>query len=183
MSLFEQILGAVNNPNQQASTDQLSSILGAVQQITASQGVDPSTAQATLSMVSGYVRHALQQQRATGGNAAVESILNQFAGTRPNPGALQALFTPAQQQQISQAVSQRTGLDPQVVQTLLVAMVPIVLNLLNSGTQTGGAPGQPQAQSAGSNSVLDAFLDADRDGDVDISDAISLAGRFLNSPR
>jgi len=172
MGLFDQILGAIDNPNQQANPDQLTSILGAVQQMSASQGVDPGTTQTVLSMVGGYVRSALQQQRSVGGDDRAEGILRQFSGFQPSAAAVQALFTPGQQQQISQAIAQRTGLPASTVQMLLVAAVPLVLKLLSSGSRT--QPG------TGSNSVLDAFLDADGDGDVDVSDAISMAGRFFN---
>lgn len=172
MGLFDQILGAIDNPTQQANPDQLGSILGAVQQMSASQGVDPGTTQTVLSMVGGYVRSALQQQRSMGGNDRAEGILRQFGGFQPSAAAVQALFTPAQQQQISQAIAQRTGLPAGTVQMLLVAAVPLVLKLLSSGSRT--QPG------AGSNSVLDAFLDADGDGDVDVSDAIGMASQFFN---
>ncbi|MFM7425683.1 MAG: hypothetical protein ACKO7W_11940 [Elainella sp.] len=39
--------------------------------------------------------------------------------------------------------------------------------------------GVPGSQT-GNNTVLDSFLDADGDGDVDIGDAMSMAGCFLN---
>jgi len=40
--------------------------------------------------------------------------------------------------------------------------------------------GNTKQAGASSNSVLSAFLDADGDGDTDIGDAISIAGRFLS---
>jgi hypothetical protein len=54
---------------------------------------------------------------------------------------------------------------------LLPILVPLVLNLLNSGHH--------QDPQQGGNSVLKGFLDSDRDGDVDISDALKMAGQFL----
>lgn len=174
MALFDQILGAINNPSQQASTDQLSSILGMVQQAASSQGVDPSTNQAMLSMVGGYVRSALQQKQAEGGRGQVEAIVNQFAGVSPNL-AIQALFPPQQQQQIVAAISQRTGVPAGTVQTMLPVVVSSVINLLHSGATNQNAQG--------SNNILNAFVDSDNDGDVDIGDAMSIASRFLNQPR
>jgi hypothetical protein len=177
MALFDQILGAINNPNQQANTNQLSSILGMVQQAASSQGVDPSTNQAMLSMVGGYVRSALQQKQAEGGRGQVEAIVNQFAGTNPNM-AIQALFPPQQQQQIAAAISQRTGLPAGTVQAMLPVVVASVINLLQSG-----AANQNNQNPQGSNNVLNAFIDSDNDGDVDIGDAMSIASRFLNQSR
>lgn len=171
MGLFDQIVGAIANPNQQASTDQLSSILGAVQQATAGNGVDPATSQTVMSMVGGYVRSALQQQQATGGSQQVEGIVNQFSNLGPNAAAVQALFSPDQQTQIANTISQRTGLSQAQVMGLLTMLVPVVLNMLKSGASTQGNPG--------GNNVLGTFLDADQDGDVDISDALGMAGQFL----
>jgi len=55
---------------------------------------------------------------------------------------------------------------------MLPILVPLVLNLLQTGTGV-------QSQ-GGANPVLNAFLDADRDGDVDIADAMQMAGRYLS---
>jgi hypothetical protein len=41
--------------------------------------------------------------------------------------------------------------------------------------QTGNNTSNPQ----GSNPVLNSFLDADGDGDVDIADAMKMAGRYF----
>lgn len=176
MGLFDQILGAVNNPQQQASPDQLGTILNTVQQLSGRQGLDASTTQTALSVVGGYVRSALQQQRAAGGTAQAEAIVNRYGSTNPNPGAMDALFNPSQQQQVAQAVSQRTGINANQVLALLPILIPIVLNLLKQGSQTPNAP----AANATGNPVLNGFLDADGDGDVDVGDAMSMAGRFLN---
>lgn len=177
MGLFDQILSAVNNPNQQASPDQLSTILNTVQQVSGRQGLDPSTTQTAMSIVGSYVRSALQQQRNTQGPAQAEAIVNQFGGTSPSGSALSALFSPQQQQQVAQAVAQRTGISAEQVMALLPILVPIVLNLLKQGSNTsGGAP----AATGNGNPVLNTFLDADGDGDVDVGDAMSLAGRFMS---
>lgn len=173
MGLFDQILGAVNNPEQQASKDQLSTILNTVQQLAGSQGTSPDTTQAAMSVVGQYVRSALKQKASTGGIGQVDTLLQQFAGTGPNAGALQALFNPTQQQELSQAVAQKTGLDASQVQGLLVVLVPIALKLLSSGAS------QNQESATGGNSVLGAFMDSDGDGDVDMGDALSMASRYL----
>jgi Bacterial protein of unknown function (DUF937) len=177
MALFDQILGAIANPNQQGSPDQLGGIINTVQQLATSRGVDPATTQTALSVAGGYVRSALQQQRAQGGN--VEGLVNQYAGTTPNAGAVQALFSPSQQQQVAQAISQATGLNAETVQSILPVIIPIALNFLKSGATAQ----TPQPGGAGGNPVLGAFLDADGDGDVDLGDTMSMAGRFLNQSR
>ncbi|GAB4229310.1 MAG: DUF937 domain-containing protein [Elainellaceae cyanobacterium] len=179
MGLFDQVLGAISNPNQQASNDQLGSILGTVQQATGSQGLDSGSTQAVMSMLGSYVRSSLQQQRQTQGAGRAEAIVNQFGGTSPNQNAVQALFGMNQQQQIAQAISQRTGINSQTILALLPVLVPIVLNFLKTGATKSNVPNDR----AGSNSVLNSFLDADGDGDVDIADAMGMAGRYLSQPR
>jgi hypothetical protein len=186
MALFDQILGAINNPNQQASSDQLSGILGTAQQLSSSQGIDANTTQTAMSVLGSYVRSALQQQRQTQGPGKAEAIVNQYAGTNPSMAAVQALFGLNQQNQVAQAIAQRTGIPSQTIQMLLPILVPLVLNLLKTGatrSSTSTAASAPTRQSAGSNSVLSAFLDSDGDGNVDIGDAMRLAGQYLNQRR
>lgn len=173
MGLFDQIASAIDNPNQQANPAQLGSIINTVQQLSNSQGVDSSATQTMMSVVGGYVRSALQQKQAAGGRSNAEAIVNQYSGTSPSAAAVQALFSPAQQQQVAQGISQKTGINTETILAMLPTLIPIVLQLLQSGASQAPAGG-------GSNSVLGAFLDSDGDRDVDIGDAISLAGRFLN---
>lgn len=175
MGLFDQIAGAISNPNQQASPNQLSSILGAVQQLSGNSGTASSTNQIAMSIVGNYVRSALQQRQSTGGVDQVEQIVDQYAGVGPNPDAVQAVFTPNQQSQVANDLSQRTGLSGGQVQGLLAIAVPIVLNMLQTGSTNQGGQGR--------NTVLSAFLDADRDGDVDMGDAMGMVGRFLGNQR
>ncbi|MDF0551958.1 hypothetical protein [Kamptonema sp. UHCC 0994] len=176
MGLFDQILGAIENPNQQASPNQLDNIVGTVQQLGNNYGVDLGTAQMAVSMLGGYVRSALQDVRSQSGNSQAEAIVNQYSGTTPNIQAVQSLFNPNQVTQIAQAIAQRTGIDEGTIQAMIPVLIPLVLNLLQMGSNA-------QNPQSGQNSLLSSFLDADGDNDVDIGDAMMLAGRFLNQPR
>lgn len=173
MGLLDQILSAVDNPNQQASTGQLATILNTVQQVSDGYNTNPSTVQSALSIVGNFVRSALQQKRTQLGEQGAQEIVDQYSGTYPNPQAVDALFGSYQVQEIVQTVAQRTGLDAKMILQMLPILVPLVLNLL----QTGSNAQNPQQ---GSNPVLNSFLDADRDGDVDIADAMIMAGRHLS---
>ncbi|MEH1833607.1 MAG: DUF937 domain-containing protein [Nostoc sp.] len=179
MGLFDQILGAVANPNQQGSLGELGTIVNTVQQLSDTYGgqsqrtgTDPSTIQSVLSIVGGQVRSALQQKQATDGNEAAQTLVNQYAGTSPNPQAVDSLFSPQIQQQVTEVAAQRTGLDAGIVQQLLPLAVPLVLKFLQSGANA-------QNPETGGNPVLNSFLDADGDGDVDIADAIQMASRYM----
>ena len=60
----------------------------------------------------------------------------------------------------------------QAVMALLPVLVPLVLNLLKTGSSKAGAV-------ATGNPVMNAFLDSDGDGDVDLGDLMSHASRFM----
>jgi len=177
MSLFDQIVSAVANPQQQASTSQLGSILGVAQQVAGNQGLDSNATQAVMSLLGSHVRSSLQQTQATQGSDQVQSLVNQFAGLGSNPQAVSALFPGALQQQVSENIAQQTGLNTGIIQSLLPALVPLVLNFLQSGSVQQGV------QSSGGNPVLNTFLDANRDGDVDLGDVMGMAGQFLSQRR
>jgi len=178
MGLFDQVVGALNNPNQQASTDQLSSIVNVANQLVGSQGASGDSSRALMSVVGQFVRSSLQQTSQAQGRSQAESLVEQFAGTNPNASALQAIFSPQQQQQLVNTASQRTGIDASTIQSMLPVLVPLALNFLKTGASQGTTQ---QASPGTSNNVLNAFLDADGDGDVDLGDAMGMAGRFLNT--
>lgn len=175
MALFDEILNAVNNPNQQASTNQLGSILNTVQQLSGNTGTNPSTMESLLSVVGGYVRSSLQQTRANQGADQTQELINQYSGFSPNQQAVDAVLGSAMQQQVVQDLIQRSGLDAQTIRGLLPVLVPLALKFLQSGAST------QNPNSGNNNSVLSAFLDGDRDGDVDLGDALRVAGQFLGN--
>ncbi len=173
MSLFDTVLSAIESPDREASSGQLSSILGAVQQLSSAQGADVSQIQSAMSIVGNFARSSLQEKRSSEGEEQVASLVNQFSGTQPSSQAVQTLFSAPQIQQIIQEIESRTGLSAGTIQGMLPMLVPMVLNFLKTGASTSSS--NPQ----GSNSVLSSFLDADGDGDVDISDAMQMASRYM----
>jgi hypothetical protein len=178
MGLFDQIAGAIANPQTQANSNQLGSLIGAVQQFTGGQATNPSQTQALMSVVGSFVRSSLQQQRNTQGAQQVEQIVNHYSGTNPNAEAVQALLSQEQQQQLTQTAVQKTGLDPEMIQSMLPVLIPIALNFLKMG-ESGAASQASSTSQAGGNGVLNSFLDADGDGDVDMGDMLANAQRFL----
>ncbi|MBW4464297.1 MAG: DUF937 domain-containing protein [Pegethrix bostrychoides GSE-TBD4-15B] len=180
MGLFFDVLSAVNNPNQNASVDQLSSVAGTVQQLASQHGVEPSAMQGILSGLGGAMRPALQQQ-ATGGGLGdlmgqlASSQLTGGGGGLGNMGGLAAMITP----QLIQGLSQKTGVNSGALQSMLPALIPVVMQFLNMGaSKTGGS-----AAGLADNPLLKSFLDGDRDGDVDLGDVFKFTGRFLNPAR
>ena len=92
MTFFSQILGALQNSDQAASSGQVASILSTVEQVSDSYGTDRDTTQSALSIVGNYVRSALQQKRDTEGSEQAQSIVNQYSGSYPNPQAVNSVF-------------------------------------------------------------------------------------------
>ncbi|MDY6899337.1 MAG: DUF937 domain-containing protein [Cyanobacteriota bacterium] len=172
MGLFDQVLNAINDPQTRGSMNDIGGIINTVQQLSGNAGTDSSNMQSAMGIVGNFVRSSLQQKRVTEGEQQAQSIVDQFSGTSPNSQAVNSLFSGAMQQQVAQAISQRTGLDANMAMQMLPMLVPLVLQFLQSGTKT-------QNPQAGGNSVLSSFLDADGDGDVDISDAMGMASRYL----
>lgn len=172
MGLFDQIINAINSNDRQGDASQIDSNLNTMQQLSNGFGSDPSAAQSALSIVGNYVRGALQQKRSLNGAEAAQNIVNQYSGTDSNSQAVDSLFSGGQVAQIVAEVASKTDLNAGIVQQMLPMLIPVVLNMLRSGTSTQNPQG-------GANPVLNAFLDADRDGDVDIADAMQLASRHL----
>lgn len=173
MSLFQQILSAIDSPELEASSNQLSNILGTVQQLSNSNSnsANSTDIQSAMSIIGNFTRSALQEKRGIGGESQAQQLVNQFAGTQASSSAVQAIFNSSQLQTMIGVISRKTGLNPQTINSLLPTLVPLVLNFL----KTGNNPGNAQA----SNQVLNSFLDADGDGDVDVADAMSMASRYL----
>lgn len=171
MSLFNQILSALDNPEKEASSNQLGSILDTVQQLSGNYQANPSAVQSAMSIVGNYTKSALQQQRSQGGNSQVNQLLNQFGGTQASPQILATLFGNSQLQEMILQISRRTGLNSRTIQSMLPILVPLVLNLLRTGNN--------KRNIQGANPVLNSFLDSDGDGDVDVNDVINMASRHL----
>ncbi|MGV2830085.1 DUF937 domain-containing protein [Myxosarcina sp. GI1(2024)] len=178
MSLFERILDAVNSPEREASSTQLSGILDTVQQLSSGYNTNSGNIQSAMSIVGNFTRSALKQKRDREGVGAVNQIVNRYGGDRADSEALSTLFSTSQLQQMIGQISSRTGLDAHTIQSLLPILVPIVLNLLKTGNRTSNSQALANSTTE-NNSVVDRFLDADGDGDVDIADAMMLSSRYL----
>ncbi|MBE9043146.1 DUF937 domain-containing protein [Pleurocapsales cyanobacterium LEGE 10410] len=171
MSIFNQILSAIDNPEREASTNQLGTILDTVQQLSGNYQANPSAVQSAMSIVGNYTKSALRQQRTQGGTSQVNQIIERFGGTGANSQVLSALFGSSQLQDMILQISRRTGLDARTIQGMLPILVPLVLNLLRTGNS--------RRNIQDNNPVANSFLDSDGDGDVDMNDAINMASRYL----
>ena len=167
MGLFFDVLSAINNPNQSGSVEQLSTLTNSVQQMGAGNGLNASTLQTALSTIGGLLLPVLKQQ-----SAAPGGMLNQVADA--GAGSLPSFLTPQLQQQIVQAIAQKTGLNAAMLQPLLPGLISTAMGFLNMGASKPGVPG--------GNPLLNTFLEGDRDGSNDLGDVLKFANRFINVP-
>ncbi|MGB0561363.1 MAG: hypothetical protein ACPGVO_06115 [Spirulinaceae cyanobacterium] len=168
MSLVNSLLGAIDNPNLQANASQLGSIVNTVQSLSQGNSASPDALQTAMGIAGKYVQSSLKQKRQQDGPQAAQQLVNQYSGTQPNAAVVNALLSSQQAQGLINEVSQKTGMPAGTIQALLPTLLPLVLQFLQSGASKDG----------NSNQLLNSFLDSDGDGDVDIADAISLAGKF-----
>ncbi|CDM96848.1 MAG: DUF937 domain-containing protein [Limnospira sp. PMC 1291.21] len=172
MKLFDQIVGALNNPALQANINQINDLINTAQQLGVNFGGSPETTQAVMSVVGDYVRSALKEKCNQEGKESVQSFVNQYSGIQANPAVVQLLFSPQTQNRLIEAVEQRTGVNAQTIRSLLPLLVPVVLNFLQTGTNS-------QDPQKGENPVLTSFLDSTGDGEADIAGVLRLASSFF----
>jgi len=175
VGLFFDVLSSINNPNQSGSVEQLSTIMHAVPQLGAGHGLDASSLPTAMSALGGVLLPALKQQSlAPGGSQALAGIVNQFAGAGASAGTLPSFVTPQLQEQIVQAIAQKTGVSAGILQPLLPGLISTAMGFLSMGAPKPGV--------ASGNPILNAVLDGNHDGNTDLGDVFKFAGRFLNVP-
>lgn len=179
MGLFFDVLSAINNPNQQGSVSQLASITQSVQELASSRGVQPDVMQTVLSVLGNSMSPVLRQQRSMMGSNQLENLVGRNLGGSAVASVMQSLLPPQTQQQIVETIAKKTGLSPNTIQGMLPTLIPLVLSLLSMG---GKKPGVATADGS-NNSLLNAFLDGDQDGNADLGDVFKFATRFLNAPK
>jgi uncharacterized protein YidB (DUF937 family) len=171
MSIFFDLLSAINNPNQQASVGQLETLTNSIGQLTSRIGLQPEQMQSIFSTVGQVLQPVLKNQQSGLGGGLLENVIGQVANSGGSAAALQNLLPPQVQQQIVQTIAQKVGLDANMVQSVLPTLLPMVMNFFQMGA---GKPG-----TSGPNPLLASFLDSDGDGDTDLGDMLKFAGRFL----
>jgi hypothetical protein len=174
MSLFFDVLSSINNPNQQGSIEQLSSVTNSIQQLANAQGMNSDQMSSVMSALGGALQPALKQQVGMMGSGQLDSMMGQLAGSG-GLASLQKLVPPQMQQQLIQAVAQKSGLNAGMVQSMLPQLLPVVMGLMGMGASKPGK--------GGGNALLNAFLDSDRSGNTDLGDVMKFANRFLNPPQ
>ena len=171
MGLFDQVMKAVADPSRKASAGQLTQILGSAKQVAAQNNADSDNMQKAMSVIGGFVRSSLKEKRQTEGEEAAERLLEQ--GSANGAAVIPQLFNNAQIGELVSAVTNKTSFNSNQVQGMLPMLIPLVMQFLSSGNAKSGIA------AAGKNPILTAFLDGDGDGDLDMGDMLSMAGKFM----
>ena len=171
MGLFDQVVAAINDPDKQASASQIGQVFAVAQQMGQQNNTSPDAMQAAASVLGSYMRSSLKEKRNSQGDSVVQALVQQGTQSGLAGQVLGQLLNSGQQAQVVQAISQKTGMNANQIQAMLPMLVPVVMQMLNSGSSRQGA-------AAGNNPVLSAFLDSDGDGDVDMGDMLRMASRF-----
>jgi hypothetical protein len=164
MGLFFELLNSINDPKQSGNIDQLSGLLHAATTVSQQHNLDSGMMQTVLSAMSGPMQSALQN---SGGDNPMDLLSGLMSG---NAGAIGQIFTPQLQQQMVQAVSQKTGINSSILQAAIPVLIPVVLNLFKMG-------GSSSSGKLDTNSLLNTFLKGDR---ADLGQVMKYADRFLN---
>jgi hypothetical protein len=176
MSLFFDVLSSINNPNQGGSVQQLSQLTNTVNDLSKTNGLNPSAMQGIMSSLGPLLRPALQEQMQGGGNNALENMMGQVTGGgNVGLGGMESMLAGPLQSQIVSGIAAKTGLDSNMLQGIVPKLLPVVMGLLNMGKPTGSM--------GGGNPLLKSFLDADGDGDTGLGDVFKFANRFTNPSR
>ena len=171
MSLFQTILASIENPNHAGSQQDLHSLLNVAQMLPPVQGAQQQL-QPILSILGSHLQDALHEQQQNTGQAAVQQTVSNLS--QPGAGVQEIinLFGQDRFNGLIGDISQRTGLNSQLILEFLPAVIPVVMKLLATGTHQT----DPQA----ANPVLDHFLGSNQNGGALLTEAFQLASQFLH---
>ncbi len=169
MSFFQTILDSIENPNHAGSQQDLSGLLNVAQALPLGQGGQQNL-QPILGVLGAHLQDVLNQQQ-NSGQAAVQQTMTNLSQPGVGVQQVQNLFGQERFNGLIDEISQRTGLNSQLVLGLLPMLIPVLMKLL----ATGNHQSDPQAP----NPVLNNFLGTSQNGGALLTEAFQLASRFL----
>jgi hypothetical protein len=170
MSFFQTILDSIENPNHAGSQQDLSGLLNVAQALPLGQGAQQNI-QPILGVLGAHLQDVLNQQQQNSGQAAVQQTVTNLSQPGVGVQQVQNLFGQERFNGLIDEISQRTGLNSQLVLGLLPMLIPVLMKLL----ATGNHQSDPQAP----NPVLNNFLGTSQNGGALLTEAFQLASRFL----
>jgi hypothetical protein len=170
MNLFQTVLQSIENPDHVGSQQDLHGLANLAQLLPGVQGAEQQV-QPILGVLGAHLQDALNEQQQTNGQAAVQQTVSNLS--QPGAGVQEIinLFGQDRFNGLIGEISQRTGLNSQLILEFLPALIPAIMKLL----ATGNHQTDPQAQ----NPVLNNFLSSNQTGGTLLTEAFQLASVFL----
>jgi hypothetical protein len=170
MSFFQTILDSIENPNHAGSQQDLSGLLKLAEALPLGQGAQQNL-QPILGVLGSHLQDALNQQQQNSGQAAVQQTLSNLSQPGIGLQQVETLFGQERFKGLIDEISQRTGLNSQLILGLLPMVIPAVMKLL----ATGNHQTDPQAP----NPVLSHFVGSNQNGGELLTEAFQFASQFL----
>src|SRR5580704_14298389 len=126
MSLFQTILASIENPDHAGSPQDLHGLLNLAQMLPGVQGAEQQL-QPILGVLGSHLQDALNEQQQTNGQAAVQQTVSSLS--QPGAGVQEIinLFGQDRFNGLIEEISQRTGLNSQMILQFLPALIPVVM--------------------------------------------------------
>ncbi|MGB3615538.1 MAG: hypothetical protein WBA10_17220 [Elainellaceae cyanobacterium] len=171
MSLFFDLLCAVNSPNQRASVDQLRAIADVLDLAAQHYGVTPAEVQTALSAIGPHLRAVLQQKVSIMQQPA-ELTVHQLAETETDD-AIRTIVSPSVYGAMSSTIAAQTSLSDETAGEILSMLIPAAMHLLDLGAQYNVSNG---------NLLVSRFLNSDHKEDLDLGKVAYFIRRMMDVP-
>lgn len=191
MNFFETLVSSIQDPQAGTQKSDLEGLLGAL--LGGSGGaahpgreLPPGAAESLAGTVGSALKPVLREAGQQGGIQGIDALLGSLQQSAGDPQALERTLGQERMEQMVHQAQQKSGLSPDAITSMLPAIIPALVSLLQSGSRTGTAPAAQTGATAGdplaglaSNPLLKNFLDSDGDGDIDMQDLVRLGSKFL----
>ncbi len=155
MNFFQTVLQSIENPDHAGSPQDLHGLLSIAQLLPGVQGAEQHL-QPILSVLGPHLQDALNEQQQNNGQTAVQQTVSNLSQPGAGVQEIVNLFGQERFDAIIAEISQRTGLNSQLVLEFLPVVIPMVMKLLATGTH--------QTDSQAQNPVLNNFLGSNQNG-------------------
>jgi hypothetical protein len=169
MSFFDSIISAIQSPQHTGSNQDLQSLANIAGMIPGLQGAEQQI-QPMLSVLGPHLQDVLNEEKQTQGAAAAQQTVTDLSQPGVGVQDLQNLFGADRFNGIINQISQATGLNSQMILTALPLVIPVIMQLLATGTH--------QASAQAPNQVLNHFLGGQNGGAL-LNEVFQLASQYI----
>ena len=135
MCLFQTILESVENPDSAGSRQDLHGFLNVAEMLPGIQAAEQQM-QPILGVIGAYLQDALNEQQQANSQAAVQQTVSDLSQPGAGLQEIENLLGGRRFNLLIGEIAQRLGLDSQVIQQLLPALIPVVMRLLAQRRKT-----------------------------------------------